>query len=178
MSESLKSCPFCGGNAAFATITYGEQTRREQDLPDAPMHYVSCTHCAANTLGIWGSRTTEDAAHRWNSRAEPARVNTVSDGKERPWTPGPLRVVCTEDTAGAVMIETLDGDPLAHVLTTAADAHRFAAAPDLYEALRRLVELKDTKDRDGATTAYQGEKVIAWSNARLALSRATQEEET
>lgn len=53
-----------------------------------------------------------------------------------------------------------------------ANAALIAAAPDLYEALRELVDLKAMSDSNGPRAVYEERKPIAWEAARAALSRA------
>jgi hypothetical protein len=58
-----------------------------------------------------------------------------------------------------------------------ANAALIAAAPELYEALKELVELKAMSDANGPRAVYEERKPIAWENARAALSRVDQGKE-
>jgi hypothetical protein len=49
------------------------------------------------------------------------------------------------------------------------------AAPELYEALKELVELKAMSDANGPRAVYEERKPIAWENARAALSRVEEQ---
>ena len=56
MSNELKPCPFCGGEAAFgANSCQG-------------FEYVRCASCKARTWSCYD--TKEQAAEAWNTRAE------------------------------------------------------------------------------------------------------------
>lgn len=56
MSNELKPCPFCGGEAAFgANSCQG-------------FEYVRCVSCKARTWSCYN--TKEQAAEAWNTRAE------------------------------------------------------------------------------------------------------------
>lgn len=69
MSEELKPCPFCGGearqHAAFA--------RGASDMVGV---YVECDGCGACSNTSWGEGAQERSAAAWNSRA----------GREWRWT--------------------------------------------------------------------------------------------
>ncbi len=66
--SSLKACPFCGGEAAFATVRYSSVTMAEQEWEQDMFHYVSCVACGACNRGLVGHRNQFLAAVRWNSR--------------------------------------------------------------------------------------------------------------
>ena len=51
MSERLKPCPFCGGEAEMMGITFV---------------YVKCLNCGVETMGY---REEDEAAGTWNRRA-------------------------------------------------------------------------------------------------------------
>ena len=53
MTEELKPCPFCGGEAKLT------------DLTQAPESWVECTECGARTRFFSNS---EEAADAWNAR--------------------------------------------------------------------------------------------------------------
>ena len=63
MSEGLKPCPFCGGearqHAAFA--------RGASDMVGV---YVECDGCGACSKTAWGEGAQERSAAAWNRRAE------------------------------------------------------------------------------------------------------------
>lgn len=78
MSEQLKSCPFCGGEASSAG--HGEQRRFGRDVAtwlDGSLirewFFCNCMECGASTLccadGI-GQRTRALAVAAWNRRAD------------------------------------------------------------------------------------------------------------
>lgn len=56
MSENLKPCPFCGGEAAFGTNSV------------TGFEYVRCSVCKARTWS--GFKTREESIEAWNTRAE------------------------------------------------------------------------------------------------------------
>ncbi|MDX1473345.1 MAG: Lar family restriction alleviation protein [Reinekea sp.] len=58
MSDELKPCPFCGGEAGFEY--------------DSGMVYIECDDCFATT-GLFMSQ--DIAAKKWNTRAQP----TIAD---------------------------------------------------------------------------------------------------
>lgn len=66
-TEALKPCPFCGGEAALNTMrTRCKDTIRLNGQDE--FHGVNCILCGANTRGLVGQKTTEQAAHKWNTR--------------------------------------------------------------------------------------------------------------
>jgi hypothetical protein len=71
MSESidLRPCPFCGGKAAFGTVTYGEKTVAYQHWDQDTFHKINCIICGTDNCGLVGHRTQSDAAEHWNKRA-------------------------------------------------------------------------------------------------------------
>lgn len=70
MSDELKCCPFCGGEAKISKQHYG---------PDSG-HVVYCVNC--HTTG-WTLPTPEEAAKWRNNRAVP-RCNDIQRPKEPP----------------------------------------------------------------------------------------------
>lgn len=61
MSEELRPCPFCGGEAHAALAAYAS---------GATAHVV-CNGCGAKVLGYGrGERGLRDAVESWNRRAE------------------------------------------------------------------------------------------------------------
>ena len=66
MSEELKPCPFCGGEAKFVES-------RDSVIPgklEVVAWNVQCSKCGASTLpnNYYGDK--KEAANRWNTRAE------------------------------------------------------------------------------------------------------------
>jgi Lar family restriction alleviation protein len=59
MSEELKPCPFCGGEAA--SVTYPGDGRGQS-------YAVNCIACGVNNRGRVGWPTNEEAASAWNRR--------------------------------------------------------------------------------------------------------------
>jgi len=68
MTEKLLPCPFCGGEAAFGTVSYSSSTVREQNWGQYTFHKINCILCGSTNLGLVGFRTAEDAAAHWNKR--------------------------------------------------------------------------------------------------------------
>lgn len=66
---NLLPCPFCGGEAAFGTVRYGDATVKEQRWEQDTFHLVNCVLCGADNQGVIGHRTQDAAAERWNRRA-------------------------------------------------------------------------------------------------------------
>lgn len=57
MSDELKPCPFCGGEATFGTNS------------GSGYEYIRCCRCKARTYS--GYKTQQEAIQAWNSRAVP-----------------------------------------------------------------------------------------------------------
>lgn len=55
-----------------------------------------------------------------------------------------------------------------------ANARLISAAPDLLEALRGLLEVKEWKDKHGKDEHYLKAQTIAWENAKAAIKKATE----
>lgn len=67
MSEALKSCPFCGGEAAMTTQRKSGRTRDHKNV------FVRCTACGARSKNISSLHVAEKnletyAARVWNTR--------------------------------------------------------------------------------------------------------------
>lgn len=71
MSNTLKPCPMCDGEARPNTITYAEGGDEERLNGQRTFHGVNCIVCGLNSRGIIGSLTIAEAAERWNRRAAP-----------------------------------------------------------------------------------------------------------
>ena len=67
--DRLQRCPFCGGEASFATVEYAQKTLKEQKWGQSKFHYVNCIVCGANTCGLVGQKNKNDAKLKWNKRA-------------------------------------------------------------------------------------------------------------
>jgi hypothetical protein len=102
-------------------------------------------------------------------------------------TPGPWEVgkdghgkdgwVYCDDATGSAIANTNVALSTIPQAQRAANAALIAAAPELYEALKELVELKAMSDANGPRAVYEERKPIAWENARAALSRVDQGKE-
>lgn len=64
----LATCPFCGGDAAFGTISYTPSVVKEQGWEQGTFHSVNCVRCGAGNAGPVGHHTKDEAAWRWNRR--------------------------------------------------------------------------------------------------------------
>jgi hypothetical protein len=53
-----------------------------------------------------------------------------------------------------------------------ANAHLIAAAPELLEALKKLMLAKEEKAQHGDTPVYRALKTVAWDAARAAVAKA------
>lgn len=67
--KPLLDCPFCGGKAALNTIKYDPRNDIVRLNGQDVFHGVNCISCGADTRGIVGSKTQEEAAAKWNRRA-------------------------------------------------------------------------------------------------------------
>lgn len=65
----LAPCPFCGGDAAFGTISYSRGMVKEQGWEQDTFHSVNCVRCGADIAGPVGHHTKDEAAWHWNRRA-------------------------------------------------------------------------------------------------------------
>lgn len=65
-TPALKLCPFCGGRAAIAKVTY--------TLDNKEYFFANCIECQARCTDATGSMydTPEEAAKAWNRRTESA----------------------------------------------------------------------------------------------------------
>jgi len=78
MTEQLKPCPFCRGEAAFNTVQYSAKHVKEQGWAKDTFHGVNCIECGVNNRGLVGWDTPEEAAAAWNRRAtQPAPEGMV-----------------------------------------------------------------------------------------------------
>lgn len=87
---------------------------------------------------------------------------------ERPWTPGPWQVSCVSDGTRRRSVWTDEGPPahIADVTNGEANARLISAAPDLYEALARIV--------DSVAKGASGDvcQTYDFDDARAALAKA------
>lgn len=65
---SLLPCPFCGGEARPNTMRTSDQDTIRLNGRDT-FHGVNCIKCGADTRGLLGAATPEQAAVKWNIRA-------------------------------------------------------------------------------------------------------------
>lgn len=84
MSDGLKPCPFCGGEAKMhAAFAHGAASRVGA--------YVECVSCGAWSKTHWGDGAQEKTAEAWNRRAErTCRPEVCDDGA------GAWGVYCSE----------------------------------------------------------------------------------
>lgn len=82
MSETLKPCPFCGGDAAFNTTRYSEDCDTARLNGQTLFHGVNCVVCGGKMHGIVGYKTKGRAAAAWNRRAESAAVAPEAGERE------------------------------------------------------------------------------------------------
>lgn len=66
--DKLLPCPFCGGEASMGTVTYDKKSEVARLNKQQTFYGVNCIECGANTLGVIGSKTEEEAVNRWNRR--------------------------------------------------------------------------------------------------------------
>lgn len=65
----LRACPFCGGQASFATVHYTKSTMLAQGWEGSgERYYINCNECDANNKGLLGRKAPRIAADHWNSR--------------------------------------------------------------------------------------------------------------
>lgn len=73
MSDNLKPCPFCGGDAHAATTRYSRPLDDATWLDGTPItqaFFVSCVQCGSCTNVSVGRQTKAEAAAAWNTRAD------------------------------------------------------------------------------------------------------------
>ncbi|HXI16214.1 MAG TPA: hypothetical protein VNM48_07570 [Chloroflexota bacterium] len=88
-------------------------------------------------------------------------------------TPGPWNLGLPGGPAGPFWsLVNQDGEVVAMQITTEANARLIAAAPDLLAALKALIALKDLKDAEGKTPAYESHQPQAWVASRAAIRQA------
>jgi Lar family restriction alleviation protein len=62
-------CPFCGGEARINQTTYSNKENSIVKLNGTNVFYgVNCISCGADTRGLVGSKTEQEAIDRWNKR--------------------------------------------------------------------------------------------------------------
>lgn len=73
MTNELKPCPFCGGEAAFGYIRFTAEIYRPDGTQREDGHFVSCVRCGSSNQGVCCGYDTQDKAlELWNRRAEQA----------------------------------------------------------------------------------------------------------
>lgn len=85
MSEELKPCPFCGGEAHIGTVRYSrpldDVSWADDDAPIIGAFYGHCAKCAAghrNTVA-GGYRTETMAIAAWNTRSTEATLRAENE---------------------------------------------------------------------------------------------------
>ena len=68
--DDLKPCPFCGGEARPNSVQYARDSEIAKLNGRADFYGVNCVSCGADTRGLLGASTPEQAAERWNRRVE------------------------------------------------------------------------------------------------------------
>ena len=81
MSEALKPCPFCGGEASSSGV--GRVNRPEAIWADGTFvvqaFFCNCMNCGVNNMGIVGGYQTQvEAIAAWNTRTDPTRDRLVA----------------------------------------------------------------------------------------------------
>lgn len=72
MTERLRNCPFCGGEAQMHTFrTYSTETRGMESR-----YYVCCRGCGIEQLNY---RSEKEAREAWNRRADGYEQITAGD---------------------------------------------------------------------------------------------------
>lgn len=71
----LKPCPFCGGEAAFGTVTYSDDYVANEGWDQKTFHFVSCIICGVSNCNMRGHEAQTEAARRWNQRTPIAHPN-------------------------------------------------------------------------------------------------------
>lgn len=69
MKSKLKPCPFCGGEASVNITKYHAESDVAKLNGQASFYGVNCVSCGADTRGLVGSKTEEEAIRAWNRRA-------------------------------------------------------------------------------------------------------------
>jgi hypothetical protein len=91
---------------------------------------------------------------------------------ERKWTPGPWFQSCESIDPDWHIVTTKGGGVIANVFAPQnANANLIAAAPDMLEALRALMDLNDNGGPFGGEI-YQDRLDRAWRRARAAIAKA------
>ena len=80
MSEELKPCPFCGGEAEMQEIEVCDMS----EYGESPLigYVVSCSNCCISFDGYFSSK--EAAAEQWNNRSTEEFI--ISTNKVMPYS--------------------------------------------------------------------------------------------
>ncbi len=65
----LERCPFCGGAAAFGTVTYQAKSEIARMNGQTVFHSVNCIECGSSNRGLIGYLSASDASEHWNKRS-------------------------------------------------------------------------------------------------------------
>jgi len=65
MTDELKSCPFCGGEAEHKMYLWGNHSETGEPIW---CYYIFCIRCDSMTDNIF--RTKQEAIEAWNRRIE------------------------------------------------------------------------------------------------------------
>jgi len=80
MTEKLKPCPFCDGDAALVCIAAHTRDSLAAFMPESKgSAYVECTKC----YYVIAAETKKLASDKWNTRAPDAKVTHLSENLER-----------------------------------------------------------------------------------------------
>ncbi|MGA4640593.1 Lar family restriction alleviation protein [Stutzerimonas stutzeri] len=81
MSEELKPCPFCGGEARLDQRT----TQSLWNSSDAVFSHVACDECDISGQDFCDDPNGEEASEWWNRRAQPAEAEGVVEMGSDAW---------------------------------------------------------------------------------------------
>lgn len=77
----IKSCPFCGGEAADGTMRFSTPVVYSDGTSRHETYFVNCIACGASNACLSGHRSKDHARKHWNKRSE-VSANTTSMNPE------------------------------------------------------------------------------------------------